>query len=103
MNIKICRFCGEEKSIDNYRHYYDGRKGTYTYCKDCERIETRRKYLQKRGNKCTPEQIKELEDIRALYNARVAKGLSVPGRSQKKPSVASLVEQQLQSINKDLE
>lgn len=98
MSTKICKNCGQEKSVDLFRHYYDGRKGTYTYCRDCERIETRRKYLKRRGDKCTPAQRKELQDIEELYRARAAKGLHAPGISQKKPSVADLVEQQLNNF-----
>lgn len=98
MSTKVCKFCGQEKSVDNFRHYYDGRRGTYTYCRDCERIETRRKYLKRRGDKCTPEQIQELQEIHALYQARATKGLHAPGVTPKKPSVADLVEQQLSRL-----
>lgn len=98
MSTKVCKFCGQEKSVDNFRHYYDGRRGTYTYCRDCERIETRRKYLTRRGDKCTPEQIQELQEIHTLYQARAAKGLHAPGVTPKKPSVADLVEQQLNRL-----
>ena len=97
MDTKVCKWCGQEKSVDNFRDYYEGRKGKYTYCKECERIETRRKYLKRRGDKCTQEQLDELDSIEKLYDAREAKGLSVPGRNVKK-TVADIVQQQLNSI-----
>lgn len=99
METKVCRFCGEEKSVDDFRNYYDGRKGKYSYCLECERIETRRKYLKRKGDKCTPEQLQEIKSIERLYEARLAKGLSVPGHaSRHKQSVADLVQQQLNSL-----
>lgn len=98
METKICKFCGEEKSVDAFRNYY-GRPGKYTYCSECERIETRRKYLKRRGDKCTPAQLKEIESIEQLYEARLAKGLSAPGHaSRHKQSVVDLVQQQLNGL-----
>ena len=99
MSTKMCSYCGQEKSLDDFRDYYDGRKGKYTFCKECERIESRRKYLMRRGDACTPEQKQELEDIAALYKARAAHGLNAPGLKRPKVTVADLVERQLNNLS----
>ena len=95
MQTKICARCGIEKPIEEFRKYYGGRKGRYTYCKECERIEQRRKNLIKKPT-LTPEQQIELDKIERLYKLRASQGLSIPGNSDK-PTTLSLVEQHLKS------
>ena len=90
---KTCSRCGVTKPIEEFRQYYNRPTSRYKFCKTCEKIETRRKYLSKRDS-LTPEQQKELDNINALYAKRKAQGLDVPGK-RKVSEVASIVEQQL--------
>jgi hypothetical protein len=76
-DFKVCRQCGELKPISNYRKYYGGRKGTYTICKQCERINSRAKYLERKETVNAAE-IAELSKIHALYEAQRALGLQPP-------------------------
>lgn len=78
MNTKICAQCGEEKPISSFRPYYGGRKGTYSFCKDCEKIMTREKYLMSKGDRMTIQECDELERIRKLYELRRSAGLKAP-------------------------
>jgi hypothetical protein len=82
MDTRICKRCGVEQPVDNFRTYYGRSSGRYTYCKTCERIEARRKYLKGRGDAATPEQREELQRIEELYEARVSAGLAAPNRSR---------------------
>lgn len=82
MDTKTCSRCGVDKPLDNFRSYYGGRKGTYKYCKECERIESRRRYLVGLGGKATLEQAKTLAAIERLYDIRAERGLDVPGRTR---------------------
>ena len=90
---KVCRRCGIEKPIEEFREYYNGSGRRYTFCKQCERIETRRKYLRKKPELSIVEQ-QELNAIEELYKRRAAKGLSVPGERTSR-SVISIVEEEL--------
>lgn len=78
MDTKICKRCGTEQPIDNFRRYYDKPTGRYTFCRTCERIETRRKYLVRNYERLNDDQKRELESIEQLYDARVAAGLAAP-------------------------
>lgn len=92
--MQSCKRCGEAKPLPQFRKYYGNRKGHYTYCLECERIETRRKYLA--GKKLlTPDELYELQTIENLYDARAKRGLSVPNRRPNKSKVQTIVEQQL--------
>ena len=102
--MQSCRRCGAEKPLSQFRKYYGNRKGHYTYCLECERIETRRKYLS--GKKLlTPDELYELQTIENLYDAREKHGLSAPHRRSSKSKVQTIVEQQLAkmvSVDEDL-
>lgn len=82
--MKVCKQCGEEKPTESFRRYYGGRTGTYTMCKACEKINSRAKYLNSKGDKRTAEECKELTKIHALWDAQRANGLKPPntGRRQ---------------------
>lgn len=81
METKTCKRCGAEKPLIDYRSYYGkNQNGTYTFCKECERIESRRKYLAKLGDAANPTQRAALASIERLYAEREIKGLSVPKR-----------------------
>lgn len=79
MQTKTCRQCGELKPIEQFRSYYGGRKGTYTICKSCEKINSRAKYLEKKSAITEPER-SELNKIYTLYDAQQACGLQPPRR-----------------------
>ena len=78
MNAKTCKQCGELKPISQYRQYYGGRRGTYTMCKDCERINSREKYLTSKGDARTEAEEAELRQIHRLYECQLAVGLQPP-------------------------
>lgn len=79
METKTCKRCGAAKPLTDYRSYYGkGQNGTYTFCKECERIESRRKYLVKLGDSANPKQREALVAIERLYAERARKGLAVP-------------------------
>src|SRR5574343_1133153 len=84
-NKSTCTYCGCEKPDEAFRAYYqnkysvvnghnlDGAKH-YPYCKECEKIENRRKYLLQREQTETGE----YEMICKLYDKRIDLGLDVP-------------------------
>ena len=78
MNAKTCKQCGELKPIEQFRKYYGGRKGSYTICKSCERINSRAKYLVNKGDKCSEAELEELGKIHELWNAQRMAGLQPP-------------------------
>lgn len=92
--MQTCKRCGEAKPLSQFRKYYGNRKGHYTYCLECERIETRRKYLAGKST-LTTEELNELETIEKLYDARAKHGLNSPNRRSGKSKVQTIVEQQL--------
>lgn len=81
MEVKQCRQCGEIKPLENFRKYYGGRKGTYTTCRQCEKINSRAKYLRAKGEMMNYEEEAELSKIEQLYDAQRACGLQPPSRS----------------------
>ena len=92
IKIKACKQCGELKPLEQFRNYYGGRKGTYTVCKSCEKINARAKYLRRKGDEISEAEANELSKIEQLYDAQRAAGLQPPnsdnGRS--KPVAGSL-------------
>lgn len=75
---KQCKQCGSILPISSFRSYYGGRAGTYTKCKTCEKINSREKYLRKKGEACSAQELEELEKIRALYELQASRGFSPP-------------------------
>lgn len=82
METKTCKQCGEIKPIEQFRKYYGGRKGTYTICRSCEKINSRAKYIEKKGQAATSAELSELDKIYRLYDAQRACGLQPPRRSE---------------------
>ena len=78
METKQCKQCGEIKPIEQFRKYYGGRQGTYTMCKACERINSRAKYLERKGDALNDVEREELDKIYQLYEAQRACGLNPP-------------------------
>lgn len=81
MNVKTCKQCGKLKPIEQYRKYYGGRKGTYTTCKLCEKINAREKYLRNKDSLSQVE-TEELNKIHKLYDAQRKAGLMPPREKQ---------------------
>ena len=78
MNAKTCKQCGELKPIEQYRAYYGGRRGTYTICRLCERINSRHKYLKAKGESIGYDEEAEIQQIEDLWEAQHAIGLQPP-------------------------
>ncbi len=90
MDVKTCKQCGELKPISRYRKYYGGRRGTYKVCLDCERINSREKYLSSKEMRTAEEEI-ELTQINKLYECQRAIGLQPPVKhGGRKPLAADL-------------
>ena len=94
--LKICKRCGVERPEDEFRQYYNGKPGSYTYCKKCESIEQRRKYLVNKAEK-TEDELEELDKINQLYSLRAAAGLVVPVR-RKRGGVAAIVDEMIKDL-----
>ena len=68
-NYKPCKQCGIIKPIEQFRNYYGGRKGTYTICKTCEKINSRVKYLEGKKELNDNEKL-ELQSIYQLWETQ---------------------------------
>ena len=87
MEVKTCKQCGEIKPISQFRRYYGGRKGTYKMCKDCERINSREKYLVAKGESMNWEEEAELDKIHKLYEYQRQMGLQPPTRQERRSTL----------------
>ena len=88
---KECSVCGRQQPLDLFRVYPQSGKH-WPYCKECESIEIRRKYLQRKkteyycGDRSqgktvfTENEMRELEDINELYRRHEAAGRRVLGK-----------------------
>lgn len=103
MDMKVCKRCGVSKPRTDFRDYYGGRKGSYSFCRSCERIEQRRKYLATKDatspDGLTATEAEELHKINELYAMRAAAGLSVPARRPDR-GVTDLVDAQIAEMRK---
>ncbi len=81
VDTKKCRQCGEIKPSKDFRPYYGGKSGSYSICRTCEKINSRAKYLNKKGDKRTEADETELAKINQLYELQRACGLKPPKRS----------------------
>lgn len=77
--ISKCKQCGELLPADKFRKYYH-REGIGRVCLRCEKINSRTKYLERKGDKVTDTERKELDHIYQLYEYQRALGLSPPRR-----------------------
>lgn len=80
MEAKQCRQCGEIRPISEFRRYYGGLNGTYTKCLHCEKINSRVKYLERKGDKATEADKAELEKLYKVYELQLACGYKPPRR-----------------------
>lgn len=98
--MKKCSRCGEVKPLSEFRPYYNRKSGTYTYCRTCEKIAQRYKYLQRKSALTDAEQL-ELSKIELLYKCQKEAGLAVPGKGRP-IGVSSIVDARLEALNEDL-
>lgn len=95
MDVKTCKQCGELKPINQFRRYYGGRKGTYKMCKQCERINSREKYLTAKGESMNWEEEAELDRIHKLYEYQRSLGLQPPNKQTRHASLADELDSML--------
>lgn len=98
MDTKTCTHCGETKPLSSFRHYYGKCKGSYRYCKTCEKINTRYRYLVGKGANITDVERQELAKITKLYDARAAAGLETPLHKREYGGATELVDQLLDKV-----
>jgi hypothetical protein len=101
METKICKQCGKLKPESNFRHYYGGRSGTYKTCLDCERINTREKYLRRKqeDERISQQEKLELDQIHALYSVQRSIGLQPPRTRNEESAVVELVMSMMQDYS----
>jgi hypothetical protein len=80
MEAKQCKQCGEIRPISEFRRYYGGLNGTYTRCKSCEKINSRVKYLERKGDKATEADKAELDKLHQIYELQRMCGYNPPQR-----------------------
>lgn len=95
MTTKICKQCGELKPIEQFRKYYGGRKGHYTTCMLCERINSRAKYLYHKEALTEAEET-ELAQIEKLYEVERALGMQPPRTTSSPTSLTENVNELLE-------
>lgn len=95
METKKCTHCGEIRPVSMFRKYYGGRKGHYRYCRFCEQLAMRYKYLTNKGGAATQEESEELAKLEKLYEYRRAAGLETPGHGANKHGAATAMIDQL--------
>lgn len=90
---KTCKQCGVIKPIEQFRKYYGGRKGTYTTCKACEKINSRAKYLKSK-KELSDSEVAELHAIYQLWETQRTLGYRPPRTPVKgqKPVVDTVLE-----------
>lgn len=98
MSTKRCRQCGEIKPIDSFRGYYSGSSGTYTICKACEKINSRAKYLRRKGAGATEADKAELQQINELYELQRKCGLKPPQQRSNDTQVSNLLDMYTKKI-----
>jgi hypothetical protein len=89
MDVKTCKQCGEIKPITQFRKYYGGRKGTYTRCMQCERINSREKYLSSKVDMRNNDEDIELAKIHRLYEYQRSIGLQPPTKQERRKALTA--------------
>ena len=91
METKICSVCGRELSVDMFRVYAHNPNKVWPYCKECESIEIRRKYLQRKGEMRSDAEQQELDKINELYKRHAEAGRRVLGNCKPRNQKASSI------------
>jgi len=89
-----CKQCGINKPAEQFRKYYGGRKGHYKTCLDCERINSRYKYLHNK-QELSQDESNELIKIEELYTVQRKHGLKPPHTIIKKASITDAIDAML--------
>lgn len=98
---KVCKQCGKMKPLEAFRQYYGNRTGTYNTCLDCEKINTREKYLRKKSENTmiSASEAEELEKIHRLYKVQRAAGLQPPRLQSKNRSLVDELDNMIALYN----
>jgi hypothetical protein len=94
--MKTCKQCGLTKDEQEFRANYN-RPGTFNVCLQCERINSRYKYL-KRKDKLSQRESDELQKIEELYTRQRSMGLRPP-----RPRMSVSIDAVLNQYNKEAE
>lgn len=95
-SVRKCKQCGEVKSLTQYREYYGNLKGHYKFCKECERLNQRLKYLRNKPN-LSPDETEELNQIEQLHDLQRSLGLEPPRRRKGDSAVTSIIQKQMEA------
>lgn len=98
METKVCTHCGELKPLSCFRQYYNGRRSHYRYCKTCEKINIRYKYLVGKGSGAAAHELEELAKIERLYEIRHARGLETPIHKSGRGGASALIDEMLAKV-----
>ena len=74
--IKRCKQCGADRDLNEFRPYYNRPSGRNSTCKECEKINSRYKYLTAKVTDVATSP--ELAAIERLYAAQRQAGLKPP-------------------------
>lgn len=96
--MQSCNRCGAVKPLSEFRPYYGNRKGHYKHCLECEKIETRRKYLSSKKS-LTPNEQHELDAIHKLYAMQMERGLKSPCLRSSATNILDVVEQRMAEMH----
>lgn len=88
--MKTCKQCGESKHLTAFRTYYNGGSARNNTCKVCEKINSRRKYLESKDG-IQEHELSELKMIYQLYDEQRKNGLKPPRKTTKECGVVSMV------------
>ena len=100
--MKVCKQCGEAKSNISFRRYYNSGDGRYTVCLDCEKINSRRKYLERKVERTKADE-DELQTIYQLYEIQRANGLAPPRKGKHETGVKAAVLGMIHRLGADTE
>lgn len=99
-NVQKCKQCGDVKSLTLFRKYYGNVKGHYRFCKDCEKLNQRLKYLRRKVDK-TEAEVLEAQQIESLHDLQRSIGLEPPRKradgETDKSYTQSLIERQMEA------
>lgn len=95
---KRCKQCGSTKSLDNFRQYYNGGNSHYNVCLECESINSRLKYLEKKSN-LSVDETAEVDMIYQLYEVQRSRGLKPPRRGKKSIGVLKSAQDMLAKLS----
>lgn len=99
METKVCSVCGREQRVSMFRAYAHNANKLWPYCKECESIEIRRKYLQKKGENISEAEYAELQKINELYKRHAEAGRRVLGNCKPRNRKAGILVDELLANN----